>query len=319
MKAAVVGEKGLELREVPQPKPKPNEVLVKVEFAALNRADLMLVWRAEPGKTVIPGLEWSGEVVEAGAETKGFKPGDRVMCSGAAGYAEYCVTDWGRVLQLPKNLDFEKGATYLLALQTMHDAVITNGRMKTGESVLILGASSGVGLMGMQIAKHMGAKLVMGTSRNASHRERFKEFSCDLAIDTESPLWPQEVLKATGGKGVDVVVDQVSGKLVNPAMQAMAVLGRMVNVGRLGGNSGEIDFGHHALRRISYIGVTFRTRSLDEVREITRKMKADLWDAVEGGRLSLPIDKVFPLAEAEAAQAHMRANAHFGKVLLKTS
>jgi len=317
MKAAVVGGKGLELREVPQPKPKPNEVLVKVRCAALNRADLLLAGRAEPGKTVIPGIEWSGEVAEAGAEVKHVKPGDRVMCSGASGYAEYCVTDFGRVLPLPKNIDFEKAATLMLALQTMHDAVITNGRMKAGESVLILGAASGVGLMGMQIAKWKGARLVMGSSRNAAHRERFKDFSCDLPLNTDLPGWPEEILRATNGKGVDVVADQVSGKLVQPAMQAMAVLGRMVNVGRLGGNTGEIDFGHHAMRRIRYIGVTFRTRSLEEVREITRKMKADLWEAVESGKLSLPIDKVFPLAEAQAAQAYMRSNAHFGKVLLK--
>ena len=317
MKAAVVGEKGLELREVPQPEPRPSEVLVKLRYAALNRADLLLAGRAEPGKTVIPGIEWSGEVVEAGAEAKGFKPGDRVMCSGAAGYAEYGVTDFGRALRIPDQFSFETAATLMLALQTMHDAVITNGRMKAGESVLILGAASGVGLMGMQIAKLKGARLVMGSSRNAAHRGRFKDFSCDLALNTDEPSWPEQVLKATDGKGVDVVVDQVSGKLVNQAMRAMAVLGRMVNVGRLGGNTGEIDFGHHAMRRIRYIGVTFRTRSLEEVREITRKMKADLWEAVESGKLSLPIDKVFPLAEAQAAQAYMKSNAHFGKVLLK--
>ena len=319
MMAAVVGEKGLELREVPQPKPKPNEVLVKVRYAGLNRADLMRTGRAKPGEVTIPGIEWSGEVAETGAEVKHVKPGDRVMCSGASGYAEYCVTDWGRVLPVPKNFDFEKSATLMLALQTMHDAVITNGGMKAGESVLILGASSGVGLMGMQIAKLMGAKLVMGSSRNSSHRERFKDFSCDLPLNTDLPGWPEEVQKATGGKGVDLIVDQVSGKTVNQSIQAAAILGRIVNVGRLGGNAAEIDFGEHARKRISYIGVTFRTRSLEEVRGITRRMQADLWGAVESGKLSLPVDKVFPLAEAEAAQAHMRANAHFGKILLKAA
>jgi NADPH2:quinone reductase len=128
--------------------------------------------------------------------------------------------------------------------------------------------------------------------------------------------WPDEVAKATGGKGVDLIVDQVSASVANQNMRAAAILGRIVNVGRLGGMKGEFDFDLHALKRIDYIGVTFRTRSLDEVREIVRKMRADLWPAVEAGTLHLPIDRTFPLDEAAAAQAHMRANAHFGKIVL---
>src|SRR5581483_8588019 len=111
------------------------------------------------------------------------------------------------------------------------------------------------------------------------------------------------------GKGVDVIVDQISASVANDNMKAAAVLGCIVNVGRLGGTRGEFNFDLHALKRIDYIGVTFRTRSIDEVREITRRMRADLWEAVEAGKLYLPIDRVFPLDEAAAAQAHMRANA----------
>lgn len=319
MKAAVTGEKALEIRDVPQPQPKPNELLVKVRCAALNRADLLRAARAAGGAPQIPGIEFCGEVAEAGAEVKEFKAGDRVMCSGAAGYAEYAVTDWGRALPLPKQFDFERGATLALALQTMHDAVVTNGRLQPGESLLIHGAASGVGLMGLQIGKLKGAKLVIGSSRNAAWRDRLREFGCDLAIDTSQDGWADEVNRATGGKGVDVVVDQVSGKLVSPTLGCMAVLGRMVNVGRLGGNSAEFDFGTHALKRISYIGVTFRTRSLEEVREITHRVRTDLWHAVLSGKLFLPVDKVFALDEAEAAQAYMRANRHFGKILLKVA
>lgn len=318
MRAAVTGESGLEIRQVPRPAPKPNELLVRVRCCGLNRADLLRAARAKGSDATIPGLDWSGEVAEVGAEAKGFEPGDRVMCSGAGGYAEYAVTDWGRALPIPaRNVSDEQAATLMVALQTMHDALITNGRMKQGESVLIQGAASGVGLMGLQIAKLKGAKLAIGSSRNPSHRARLKDFGADLAIDSTAAGWAEEVVKATGGRGVDVIVDQVSGNLVNQSLQATAVLGRIVNVGRLGGNAAEFDFGTHALKRISYIGVTFRTRSLDEVREITRKMRADIWEAVESGQLSLPIDRTFPLAEAESAQAHMRANAHFGKILLR--
>src|SRR5262249_8002677 len=190
------------------------------------------------------------------------------------------------------------------------------GRLKAGESVLIQGASSGVGLMGLQIAKLKGAHLVMGSSTNDERRARLKEFGADLAVDTRDAAWPDRVLDATDGKGVSLIVDMVSGATVNPAMKATALLGRIVNVGRLGGARTEFDFDLHALRRIDYIGVTFRTRTLEEVREIVRRMTEDLWEAVSARKLTLPIDRTFTLDEAVAAQAHMRANKHFGKIVL---
>ena len=319
MKAAVATENGLEIRDIPQPKPKPFELLVKVKAAGLNRADLAAArgkgGHGATGATV--GLDWAGEVVEVGAEAKGgFKRGDRVMCAGAGGYAEYAVCDWGRVVHIPDDLAFEHAATLPVALGTMHDALVTNGRLKAGESVLIQGASSGVGLMALQIAKLLGARLVVGTSTNAERRARLKEFGADLAVDTTEPNWPDLVLKATDGQGVDLIVDQVSGSLMNGNMRAAAIRGRIVNVGRLGGGKAEFDFDLHAQRRITYIGVTHRTRSVDELREETRAMWADLADAVKSKKLSLPVEKTYPLDQAKAAQEHMRANQHFGKILL---
>jgi NADPH2:quinone reductase len=158
--------------------------------------------------------------------------------------------------------------------------------------------------------------MVIGSSTNPARRARLREFGADLAIDSKDPDWPEEVMKTTGGKGVDLIVDQVSAAVANQNMKAAAILGRIVNVGRLGGTKGDFDFDLHALKRIDYIGVTFRTRSLDEVREIVRKMRSDLWPAVEAGKLHLPIDRTFPLDDAAAALAHMRANAHFGKIVL---
>ncbi len=322
MKAAVVTEAGLRVQDVPDPEPKPNEVLVRVRAAGLNRADLGVAaghaHGRQGGPGTIVGLEFAGEVVAVGAEVPpGIARGQRVMCSGNGGYAEYAVADWGRVSPLPdSNMGWEQAATLPVALQTMHDAVVTNGGLAKGEAILIQGASSGVGLMGLQIARAMGASLVIGTSTDAGRRARLGEFGADLAIDTTDPAWPDRVLEATGGKGVEVIVDQVSGHLANGNLRACAILGRIVNVGRLGGARGEFDFDLHALRRIRYIGVTFRTRSLEEVREINRRMRADLWPAVEAGQLRLPIDRVFPLAEAAEALAHMKANRHFGKIVL---
>ena len=319
MKAAVATENGLELQDIPQPKPRPFELLVKVKAAGLNRADIAAArgkgGHGATGATV--GLDWAGEVVDVGAETKGgFKPGDRVMCAGAGGYAEYAVCDWGRAVHIPDDMPFEHAATLPVALGTMHDAFVTNGRLKVGESVLIQGASSGVGLMALQIAKLLGARLVIGTSTNADRRARLKEFGADLAVDTKDPSWPDLVLEATDGQGVNLIIDQVSGALVNSNMRAAAIRGRIVNVGRLGGGKAEFDFDLHANRRITYIGVTHRTRSVDELREETRAMWADLADAVRSKKLSLPIGKTYALEQAKSAQEHMRANQHFGKILL---
>ena len=321
MKAAVVTADGLVVQDVPLPKPNAGQLLVKVGAICLNRADLAVVSGHQHGRHggigAVPGIEWAGEVVEVGLEAKGFKTGDRVMCGGAGGYGEYAVADWGRTLPIPSpSMQFSEAATLPIALTTMHDALVTNGRLAKGEAVLIQGASSGVGLMGLQIAKHMGARLVIGSSTNAARRARLKEFGADLAIDTSAKGWADEVLAATGGNGVDVIIDQVSATVANENMRAAKVLGRIVNVGRLGGNKGEFDFDLHAAKRIAYIGVTFRTRNAAEVEEITRRMKTDLWPAVEAGKLRLPVDRTFALAEVGAAVAHMRANAHFGKIVM---
>jgi NADPH:quinone reductase len=321
MKAAVLTETSIEIRDVPRPVPAANQVLVRVRASGLNRADLIMLGGHKHGSAggpgTILGLEWSGDVVEVGADVQGFQPGDRVMCSGMGGYAEYAVADWGRISKVPdNNMSWEQAATMPVALQTMHDAVLTNGRLKPGETIMIQGASTGVGLMGLQIAKYKGARLVIGTSTNAMRRERLKEFGADLVLNTQDADWPDAVQAATGGKGVDVIIDQISASVANQNLRAASVLGRIVNVGRLGGNKGEFDFDLHAAKRIAYIGVTFRTRSVEEVRAINEKMRADLWPAVEAGILKLPIDKVFALDDAAAALAHMKANAHFGKIVM---
>ena len=321
MRAAVVTAEGVQVREVPRPAPGPEEVLVRVRAATLNRADLGVAaggsHGAMGGVGTILGLDFAGEVAAVGSAVKGVKPGDRVTCSGAGGYAEYAIADMARVQPVPdRNLSWEEAATLPVALATMHDAVVMNGRLAKGESVMILGASSGVGIMGMQIAKFMGASLVVGTSTDPDRRARLKEFGADVAVNTRDADWAEQVLAATGGKGVNLVVDQISGPTINAAMRCTAILGRIVNVGRLGGGKGEFDFDLHATRRIAYIGVTHRTRSRDEIRAEYAAMRRDLWQAVEEGKFSIPIDRVFPLNLVVEALGHMKANKHFGKIVL---
>ena len=324
MKAAVLGEKGVEVRDITQPKPAPNEVLIRVRASSLNRADLIVASGIQHGSVggvgARLGLECSGEVEAVGSDVKDFRPGDRVMGSAPGGFAEYAVTDAARVHRIPgNNMTYEQAACFPVALQTMHNAVVTAGRLKPGETLLMQGASSGVGLVGMQIGKLMGASLVLGTSTNAGRRARLKEFGCDLAIDSSDPRWPEKVKAATGGKGVNLIVDLVSGGVANQNLEASAILGRIVNVGRLGGTKGEFDFDLHALKRIDYIGVTFRTRTLDEVREIVRLMRADLWPALEAGKLAVPIYKTYKLGDIADALSVMRANQHFGKIVISIS
>lgn len=321
MRAAVVTPEGVRVQEMPRPAPGPEDVLVRVRAATLNRADLGVAaggsHGAIGGPGTILGLDFAGEVAAVGSAVTGVKPGDRVTASGAGGYAEYAVADAARVMPVPdRNLSWEEAATLPVALATMHDAIVVNGRLAKGESVMILGASSGVGIMGMQIAKFMGAAFVVGTSTDAARRARLAEFGADLAVDTRDSGWADAVLVATGGRGVDLVVDQISAATINAAMRCTAILGRIVNVGRLGGMKGEFDFDTHATRRISYIGVTHRTRSREEIRAEYAAMRRDLWAAVEEGRFSIPIDKVFPLDEVTEALAHMKANRHFGKIVL---
>jgi NADPH2:quinone reductase len=324
MRAAVVGDKGVEIRDLPKPEPKPNEVLIRVRTSSLNRADLLVALGHQHGSVggvgARLGLECAGEVAAVGNAVQGVKPGDRVMASAPGGFAEYVVTDAGRAHRIPgNNMSYEQAACFPVALQTMHNAVVTAGRLKRGETMLMQGASAGVGLMGMQITKLMGASLVIGTSTNPDRRARLHEFGCDLALDTGDAAWPERAKTATGGKGVDLVVDLVSGPVANQNLEAASILGRIVNVGRLGGMKGEFDFDKHALKRIDYIGVTFRTRSAEEVREINRLMRADLWPAIEAGKLSLPIYKTYKLADIDDALAQMRANRHFGKIVINVS
>jgi NADPH2:quinone reductase len=198
----------------------------------------------------------------------------------------------------------------------MHDAVVTHGELAPGQSVLIQGASSGVGLMALQIARLKGAGLVIGSSTNAERRARLAEFGAHLAVDTSSEDWIKHVRDATKGRGVDLVVDQITGALTSQTLHATRILGRIVNVGRLGGNQAEFDFDIHARRRITLVGVTFRTRTKEEVREITSRLKADLGPALAAGKLSLPISHTFAFDDLKSALDLMAANRHFGKIVL---
>ena len=322
MKAVVVAKNGVEILDVEIPIPKKNEVLIKVFSCGLNRADLMVAdggaHGSSGGSGTIVGMEFSGEIIEFGSEVNGFSIGDRVMCSGTSAWAEYAITDWGRVIKIPdNNMDFDVACTLPIALATMHNAIITAGDFKKGQSILIQGASSGVGLMGLQIGKHKGAKIVIGSSTKIEKYNRLKEIGADVVVDSKNSEWVNQVLNHTDGEGVDLIIDQLSGYTVNQNMLATKIKGNIVNVGRLAGGITDFNCDLHALRRINYKGVTFRTRSLDEVRKVYSDMWNDFKNLIIDRTFSLPIEKKFNFEEVHLALSYMRENKHFGKLILK--
>jgi NADPH2:quinone reductase len=327
MRAYVLTEQGPAIRDTPKVAPRQGQVSVKVEANALNRVDLAMasgeMHGARGGAGTVLGSEWSGVVEAVGPDVTDFAAGDRVMGGSASSFAEYVCVHAAHVLRIPEspgggaNMSFEEAACFPVALRTMHNAIVTAGGLQPGETVLIQGASSGVGLLGMQIAKVMGAKSVIGSSGNPERRARLGDYGADLGIDTTDPAWVDQVVDHTMGQGVELVVDQVSGGLVNGNMRAAAIKGRIVNVGRLGGTRSEFNADLHALRRLTYVGVTFRTRTLEEVAEINRRAVADLWEPLCAGRLKLPVDSVFAFADVDQALGRMARNQHFGKIVLK--
>ncbi|WP_137890445.1 zinc-binding dehydrogenase [Ramlibacter sp. 2FC] len=315
MKAIIATTDGLRIVDRPRPDPKPSEILVRTRAIGVNRIDLHAL--AAPADQII-GMEWSGEVVEVGAQCHGLSVGDRVMGTGPAAYAEYVVTDYGRAVPiLKREVDWAAAASATLGLQTMHDALVTRGRLRPGDAVLMQGAASVMGLIGMQIAKMLGAGLVLGTSGNAERRSKLKDFGCDVAIDSSQDDWSRQVLDATNGNGAEIVIDNVCGAAFNQCMAAAALEGRLVNVGRLGGATAAFDFNLHALRRLEFIGVTFRTRSVEQVRSINSRMLADLGQMLSDGGPKVPIAGRFAFDDAAQALDTLRRSEHFGKLVLE--
>jgi NADPH2:quinone reductase len=313
----------LAYRDVPEPTPGPGELLVRVRATGLNRADLAQRRGAYPRPATggdsainIAGLEAAGEVAGLGEGVTGFTIGERVMAMCAGGYAEYTTIDQRLAVRVPERLSWEEAAAVPVAYMTEHDALITNARLQAGESVLVHAASSSVGVAALQIARLWGAQPVMGTSGVTEKLAALAAQGLDRGINYRTENFAEAVLAATNGAGVDVIIDHVGGPHFHDNVRCMALRGRLVSVGRLGGKMGELDLDFLALRRLHLIGVTFRTRTLAERIAVTERCAADLLPALADGRLRPVINRVFPLQEALAAQDYMASNAHIGKIVL---
>lgn len=329
MKAVVIirKEQGgtMALQEIPIPKPRPEELLIQVKAAALNRADLFRVQGTyvmtgstkTEGRPEIVGGEAAGVVVDMGQDVAGFAKGDRVMGMCDGGYAEFTTLHQKLAMAVPERLSWEEAATIPISYMTEHNALVTNGRLRAGESVLINGASSGVGVAAVQIARLWGAKPVIGLSGSPAKLEALKALGVDVGINYRTENFKEAVLSATDGKGVDLIIDHVGGPHLKDNLKCMALKARLVSVGRLGGEIGQLNMDLLALKRLELIGVTFRTRTFTERIEIARLMISDLLPALEDGRLKPVVACVFPLDQATEAHQYMATNAHFGKIVLK--
>ena len=313
----------LALRDAPDPTPGPQELLIRVKATALNRADLAqrrgrypaAVTAADSG-LAIGGLEAAGEVIGMGASVAGFAEGDRVMAMCGGGYAELATVDYRLALHVPERLSWEEAASIPVAYMTEHNALITNGQLQAGESVFINAASSGVGVAALQLAKLFGARPVIGSSGVAQKLEALADWGMDVGINYQTENVGDALLAATQGEGVDVIIDHVGASHLADHLRGMALKGRLVSVGRLGGGKHEIDLDLIAARRLHLIGVTFRTRTLEERIEIAQGCGEAILPALADGRLRPCIDRVFPLNEVAEAQGYLASNAQIGKIVL---
>ncbi|MFC1886674.1 NAD(P)H-quinone oxidoreductase [Thermodesulfobacteriota bacterium] len=315
----------LEFRETPEPEPRPGELLVRVKATALNRADLYQRLGSYPvrggaaaGSPTIAGLEAAGEVVGTGEGVVGFEIGDRVMGSCQGGYAEFTTMHHRLAIPIPECLSWREAATIPVSYMTEHNALVTNAGLKAGESVLINAASSGVGVAAVQIAKICGAEPIIATSGDAAKLKTLLTLGVDVGINTQTENFVDAVLEATDTKGVDIIIDHVGGPVFKDNLKCLALCGRLVGVGRLGGRKSEIDLDFLALRRLHLIGVTFRTRTAEERFAIAEQFKDDLLPALTQGRLRPVIDRIFSLRDALEAQTYMASNAQMGKIVLTT-
>ena len=326
MKAMVIenpGEEGtLRLAEVPEPALGPRDVLVRVRATALNRADLsqrLGRYRQQAtarGGPAIAGLESAGEVVATGVEAGRFAVGDRVMGQCSGGYAELLAVDERLLLPVPAALGWPQAAATPVALVTEYDAIRTNAGLAAGESVLIQAAGAAVGLMGVQIARELGAGKIFGTVASPAQAELVRDLGVDVAIEHERESFAEVIDERTGGRGVDVVIDHVGGPVLAANLRALALRGRLVSVGRLGPAVGDLDLDLLALKRLRLIGVTFRTRTIEEYEACVRSAGEALLPALAAGSLRPVVDRVYPLEQAVDAQERMRANLHLGKIVL---
>lgn len=317
MRAIVIQDKRLELRDVPTPEPGPGQVRVRIHASAVNRADLLQRaghYPAPPDAPQdIPGLELAGEVSAVGPGAE-LAIGDRVYgLTGGGAYAEEVVVHGRTLARLPAGLGFREAAAIPEAYLTAYDAIVLQAGLMAGETLLVHAAGSGVGVAALQIAAALGVRAI-GTVRTADKAPRIEALGAKALVVGKEARFADRV-KELGG--ADVVLELVGGSYVPESLAAMSERGRLVLVGLLAGARADVDLGLVLRKRLRVMGTVMRARPLEEKIAAGQVLARNLTPLVESGKLAPIIDRVFPLADASAAMDHVASNTSFGKVVLE--
>jgi len=308
--------------ERPIPTPGSGEVLIKVAAAGVNRPDLMQRrgrYPPPPGASDIPGLEIAGTVDRLGSDVSPWKVGDDICALVAGGgYAEYCVAPAPQCLPVPRGLDIVSAAAIPETFFTVWTNVFERGRLAAGESILIHGGASGIGTTAIQLARARGAR-VFATAGSPDKCAACERLGAERAINYKETDFLEAVRAATGGRGVDVVLDMVGGDYFPRNIDALAVEGRLVEIATLRGAKAEITIPTVMQRRLTITGSTLRARAVAEKGAIAQAVRTHVWPLVESGAVKPIIHQTFPLADAAAAHRVLEAGAHIGKVVLIVS
>jgi putative PIG3 family NAD(P)H quinone oxidoreductase len=327
MKAVTIvsfgGVEGLEIRDVPDaPSATLDRVGVRVRAAGLNRADILQRlghYPAPPGYPQdIPGLEFAGEVVEAGGEVRAWKLGDRVFgITGGGAQAEFVTVPESTLAAVPPNLDWAEAASIPEVFMTAHDALFTQCNLQMGERVLIHAAGSGVGTAASQLVRAAGAT-AYGTSRTREKLARAKEFGLSecVVVADDPAAFAEAVLGWTNGAGVEVILDLVGAAYLKANLDSLGVKGRLIFVGTTSGAKAEIDYAVVMRKRLRVMGTSLRTRSAAEKATATRLFAQHVVPLLASGAVRPVIDRVFPMDEVRAAHQRIESNESFGKVVL---
>ncbi len=313
------GPEVLKLGERPMPVPKAGEVMIKVHAAGVNRPDVLQRtgnYPVPPGASDIPGLEVAGEIVDGDLGQSGFKKGDMVCALvQGGGYAEYCAAPIEQCLPVPKGWTALQAASLPETFFTVYSNVFERAKLAPGETLLVQGGTSGIGVTAIQIATALGHR-VFATAGTDDKCRACESLGAERGINYKTEDFVEVVKSLTDGKGVNVAIDMVAGSYVNREIQCLADDGRLVVIALLGGAKGEVNFGEIMRRRLTVTGSTLRPRPVAFKHDIAQKLRARIWPLLESGAIKPVIFKSFPLAKASDAHALMETSTHIGKIML---
>jgi len=313
------GPEVLVVAERDAPAPGPDEVLIKVAAAGVNRPDCLQRqgnYAPPPGVTDVPGLEVAGEIAAVGDAVQGWIVGDLVTALVAGGgYAEYVTAPVPQCLPAPDGLTAIEAAALPETFFTVWTNVFERGRLKSGETLLVHGGSSGIGTTAIQVAERMGAR-VMATAGSAEKCEACLELGAARAVNYRDEDFVEAAKAFTDGKGVDVILDMVGGDYIARNIKALATEGRLVSIAFLHGSKAEINFMPVMLKRLTLTGSTLRPQTVQRKGEIATALRDRVWPLIASGQIKPVIHQTFPLAEAADAHRLMESSQHIGKIVL---